>query len=40
MAKRIVRILVSVFLILLLIVLVLYALAMYRDMAGLLVLLR
>jgi len=40
MVKRIVRIIVSVFLILLLLVLVLYALEMYRDMTGLVLLLR
>lgn len=40
MVKRIVRIIVSVFLILLLLVLVLYALEMYRDVTGLVLLLR
>lgn len=38
MVKRIARIIISVFLILLLIVLVLYALEMYRDKTGVLVL--
>ncbi len=40
MVKRIARIFVSVVLILLLIVLVLYALELYRDMTGLLLLMR